>query len=72
MIMKPRYLLFSILLAATSSLTVSAADSAVQSQDQAYREYLETYRKAEADHQKDSQARTIVLVAVVAGLIVFG
>jgi len=69
MTMKARNLLFSALLIVTLSAKVSAVDSTAQSQDQAYREYIETYRKSQADYQKDRQIRTIVSVVLVAGLI---
>ena len=69
--MKRRNLLLGALLAATLTVTATGMDSASKSQDQAYREYLETYREATAARRKDYQVHTAVMLAIVAGLIGF-
>ena len=70
--MKLPNLWFSALLVSTLSVTAVAADATPQSQDQAYREYLETYRQNQEDNRKNSQVHTIVSVLLIAGLVVFG
>lgn len=73
--MKPPKLLLIAFLVATFAVAAFAADTTSESQDQAYREYLETYRKTEAAYQaayqRDAKIRNVVALAVFAGLIVF-
>ena len=70
MIMKPRNLCLAGLLFVTLVVRASAADPTPKSQD-AYRDYLETYRKTEEAYSRSAQIRIVVLLTTLAGVIVF-
>jgi large-conductance mechanosensitive channel len=53
------------------AVTASAVDSTRESQNQAYRDYLETYRGSNAAYRRDKYILTLVDVAILAGLIIF-
>lgn len=69
--MNPRIFLLSALLLLALAATASAVDSAPESLEHVYREYLESAKISDAAYQRDLQVRTVFGLAILTGLVVF-
>jgi len=69
--MRLRILILSTLVAIALAPSLLAADSVSESQDKAYRDYLEAQQKSEAAYRRDNLIHTAVVLALVAGVVAF-